>query len=130
MTTQEMLDDRYGRTHAARGRVWMWIGVGVAGIAAVAFLAWSAFATSGNVDAVGTGYKVIDHRSVQVQFQLTAPVGSEVVCILEADDPEHGIVGWKVVKLAPSTDHMQAYSETIPTVAEATNGLVNTCWVA
>jgi hypothetical protein len=131
MTTQRMLDERYGRTRSLRGRVGAGIAIGVVAAGGVGFLTWSAFSNSADaVDAVATGYQVVDARTVQLGFQVTAPVGSAVVCVLEADDTDHGVVGWKVVPLPASTSHTHAYQETIPTVAQATTGLVNACWVS
>nr|WP_274638023.1 DUF4307 domain-containing protein [Microbacterium bovistercoris] len=131
MTTQQTLDERYGRTRTKRARVVLWTVVGAVAVAAVGLLSWATIANTVNaVDAVATGYQVEDARTVTLDFQLTAPVGSQIVCVLEADDTDHGIVGWKVVQLPASGTHTQAYSEAIPTVAEATTGLVNNCWVS
>jgi len=131
MTTQQMLDERYGRTRSPHARLWAWIIGVIAAVAVGALLVWMAFGNSAEaVDATATGYQVVDARTVSLTFQVTAPTGSEVVCVLEADDEDHGIVGWKVVHLAASTSHTHAYSETVPTVGHATTGLVNTCWVS
>ncbi|MRH28661.1 DUF4307 domain-containing protein [Microbacterium sp. SYP-A9085] len=131
MTTQQMLDERYGRTRSLRSRVTAGVAIGAVAAGAVGFMVWSSFASSADaVDAVATGYQVVDARTVRLDFQLTAPVGSAIVCVLEADDTDHGVVGWKVVSLPASTSHTHAYAETIPTVGEATTGLVNTCWVS
>lgn len=130
MTTQQMLDERYGRTRSPHARIWAWIVGVIVTVLVGALLVWMAWgSTAGAVDADATGYQVVDARTVTLEFQVTATVGDGVVCVLEADDEDHGVVGWKVVHLAASTKHTTAYSETIPTVAEATTGLVNTCWV-
>ncbi|WEG07593.1 DUF4307 domain-containing protein [Microbacterium horticulturae] len=130
MTTQQMLDDRYGRTRSPHARAWAWtIGVVVAVIVG-ALLIWMAWgSTSSSVDATATGYEVVDARTVTVSFQVTSAHDSGVVCVLEADDEDHGIVGWKVVHLPASDQHTNAYRETIPTIGVATTGLVNACWV-
>jgi hypothetical protein len=57
------------------------------------------------------------------------PIGRDVACALEAQDEEHGVVGWKIIEIAASEQHTRAFRESIPTVAEATTGLVNSCWV-
>jgi hypothetical protein len=130
MTTQQMLDERYGRTRSPHARMWAWIVGVVVAVLVGALLVWMAWgSTSGSVDATATGYDVADARTVTLDFQITAAAGSDVVCVLEADDEDHGIVGWKVVRLAASERHTNAYSEVIPTVALATTGLVNSCWV-
>jgi hypothetical protein len=131
MTTQEMLDERYGRRRSTRSRVIPWVVVCVLAVAAVAVIAWISFGNSANsVSADATSYDVVDARSVTVSFQLTAPADSHVVCVLEADDEQHGIVGWRVVEYPSVQTHSRTYTETIPTVGLATTGLVNTCWVS
>jgi hypothetical protein len=129
--TQTMLDERYGRTGTARRR---WIGWGVVGLIAVAGAAWLVWVTLGNsatsVDAADTGFTIDGPQSTTISFQLTANPGSPITCVLEADDEQHGIVGWRVVSYPPSDAHTRAFTERIPTVALATTGLVNACWVA
>lgn len=130
MTTQQMLDERYGRVRGPRARLWRWIGIAAAGAVTLGVIAWIALGNpAAGVSAEATGYRVVDARTVSLDFQVTAPVGAKVVCVLEADDTEHGVVGWRVVHLAAASGHTQSYTEQIPTVGLATTGLVNTCWV-
>ncbi|WP_029144574.1 DUF4307 domain-containing protein [Microbacterium luticocti] len=130
MTTQQMLDERYGRTSSPRRRRTLLVVAIVAIGAALAVMVWAAFGGGRNtVDATATGFTVVDAHRVDLAFQITAPAGTAVTCVLEADDTEHGVVGWKIVRLPASSGHTHAYSESIPTVGEATTGLVNTCWV-
>lgn len=129
MTTQEMLDERYGRKRGPGRRTGV-IAAVIVIAAAIGVIGWMSFGNSSNsVDAATTGFTIPDHRSVVLKFQVTAPASTKVACVLEADDTEHGIVGWKVIELPASTRRSTAYRESIPTVAEATTGLVNTCWV-
>ena len=131
MTTQQLLDERYGRRRSRTRRVVGWVIVGVIAAALVIALGWSTVARTLNaVDVVGTGYDVADERTVTVEFQITAPPGAAVACALEAQDEEHGVVGWRVVELPLEGGRTQAFTETIPTTAEATTGLVNSCWFA
>ena len=131
LSTQQMLDDRYGRRTSRRRRLVWWSVVGTLAVAATAALGWSTIAQSLNaVDVTGTGYNVADEHTVSITFQITAPVGRDVACALEAQDEEHGVVGWRIVEYPASEQHSRAFTETIPTVALATTGLVNTCWVA
>lgn len=127
MTTQTMLDERYGRRRTSR-----W-GIGVAivlGAIATGLLGWMTIAsTLDNVGADATGFEIVDERTVVLNFQITAPIGRDVACALEAQDVEHGIVGWKIIQIPASDEHARAFQETIPTTAEATTGLVNSCWV-
>lgn len=129
MTTQDMLDERYGRTGSTRRRVTIGALAAVGAVAAV-LLAWSTVAgTLDDVDVDTTGFTVEDERTVSLAFQLTAPAGRSVACALEAQDEDHGIVGWKIVEYPASDLRVRAFRESIPTTAEATTGLVSACWV-
>lgn len=127
MTTARELEERYGRR--ARRRTPSIIG-GVLAVAAVGFLGWSTFAGQLNaVDATDRGFVVVDAHSVDLDFQFSAPSGADVTCIVEAQDEEFGVVGWKVVEVPGSEGHTKGIRVSIPTVAEATTGLVKSCWV-
>lgn len=126
--TQQELDDRYGRAGGSRGRRWAWIGVGA--VAAVGYLGWTTVAqTTDAVDIDVTGFHLVDEHRVTVDFQVTLRQGEPVTCIIEAQDTEHGIVGWRVVEYPADPAHTRRFSETVPTTAEATTGLVPSCWI-
>jgi hypothetical protein len=130
MTTQALLDDRYGRTRSPGRRIVGWTIVAVLALGAIGYLGYTTFANSAaSVTATDTGFTVIDDKTVSTTFQITAPVGKPVACALEARDEDHGTVGWKVVQYAASDDAVRAFSETIPTLSLATTGFVNACWV-
>ena len=128
-TTQDLLDQRYGRGRSASRR---WALIAVAAVAAVAagLFAWMTFANSADAaTAETTGFEVVDAYSVSLRFQVSAPVGRPIACAIEAQDEEHGIVGWRVVEYPASDLHIRAFHETLPTTGGATTGLVNSCWV-
>ena len=128
--TQQELDDRYGRARGSRGRRWAWIGVGVVAVAAVGYLGWTTVAqTTDAVDIDVTGFHLVDEHRVTVDFQVTLRQGEPVTCIIEAQDTEHGIVGWRVVEYPADPAHTRRFSETVRTTAEATTGLVPSCWI-
>jgi hypothetical protein len=130
MTTQQMLDERYGRTRRGATR-WIALVAIAVGAAAVIAFAWLTVANSINsVDVDTTGFQVVDQRAVTLEFQVSAPAGASIACTLEAQDAEHGVVGWKVVEIPAAETHARAFRETIPTLAEATTGFVNSCWVS
>lgn len=128
MTTARDLDARYGRT--GRRRL-PWIIAGAVALLLLGAFSWMTVAQSmGSVDADDLGFELVDEHSVNVSFQVTGVQGKDVVCAVEALDEEFGVVGWKIVEIPAGDSHSQARSVTVPTVAEATTGLVNTCWVA
>lgn len=128
MTTAQQLDDRYGR--AGRRRLPWIVGIGLAAVVVAAF-AWMTVSQSMNsVTADDLGFEVVDEHSVEVRFQVAGVAGRDVICAVEALDEEFGVVGWKIVEIAGGEQHTQAQTTRVPTVAEATTGLVNTCWVA
>lgn len=128
MTTAQELDERYGR---GRRRRLPWIVGSAIAVLAVVALGWSTVSQSmSSVDADDLGYEVVDPHSVDVRFQVTIPEGTDVVCAIEALDEEFGVVGWKIVEIPAADRPSQTLSETVPTVSEATTGLVNSCWVA
>ncbi|MCR2817058.1 DUF4307 domain-containing protein [Microbacterium jiangjiandongii] len=131
MTTQQFLDERYGRRTSRRRSRAGWIIVAVVAVAATVSLGWSTVATSmSSVDVDATAYSVVDEHTVTVTFQVVAPSDGIVACALEAQDEEHGVVGWRVVEMSLERGRLQVFTETIPTTGEATTGLVNSCWVA
>jgi hypothetical protein len=128
-STQELLDDRYGRRSSTRRRIVGWSVVAVVAVGATLALGWSTVVQAlDDVDVTDTGFAVVDEHSVTVSFQVTTPPGAAVVCALEAQDPEHGVVGWRVVEYPESPEHQRAFTESIPTLALATTGFVNSCW--
>ena len=129
MTTQDMLDERYGRRRRGAPRWGIVVAIAI-GVIVTGLFGWMTIAsTLDDVGADATGHQIIDDRTVVVNFQITAPIGRSVACALEAQDVEHGIVGWKIVEYPASDEHARAFQETIPTTARATTGLVNSCWV-
>lgn len=128
-TTQEMLDERYGRRRSPARRAVV-IVFAVIAAAVVTALAWTIVSgSSSTVDADATGFQIVDAHSIVVEFQVSAPADASIACAVEAQDEEHGTVGWKVVEIPARGTHATAHQVTIPTIAEATTGLVNSCWV-
>ena len=129
MTTQDMLDERYGGRRSP-GRRWILAVGGVLAVGAVVLFGW--FTVQGALDSVDsdtTSFEVADEHSVTLGFQITSPPGAAVACAIEAQDEEHGVVGWRVIEIPASDVHARAFREVIPTTALATTGFVNSCWV-
>ncbi|MCS3841964.1 DUF4307 domain-containing protein [Microbacterium sp. AK031] len=126
MTTAPELDERYGRGRRSRTS---WIVGGAIALVVIVIASWMTVSQSMNaVDADDLSYELVDEHTVTVRFQVTAPQGKDLACAVEALDEEFGVVGWKIVEIPAGDSHMQQLTATIPTVAEATTGLVNSCW--
>jgi len=133
MTTADVerkLAERYGRTASRVRRRVGWTLVAVLAVGLTALLGWSVVSQAmGSADADTTGYEVVDEHTVTVRFQVAVTPGTPVACALEAQDEDHGIVGWKVVEYPAADARTRVFEESIPTVAEATTGLVQSCWI-
>lgn len=128
MTTASELDERYGRTTRSR-KPWLITAI-IAGVALLIGAVWlgiRAMDTSVNSDDLG--YHVVDEHRVDVTFQATSPRNKPLYCTVKALDEEFGIVGWKTFEYPASPEHARAFSVSVPTVALATTGLVENCWV-
>ena len=122
------LDDRYGRRRG--GRRGVWIVVGALALAIVGYFSWSTVSQSmDSVDVDNTAFHLVDAHSVTVEFQVTLRRGAAVTCAIEAQDTDHGVVGWRIVEYPADDAHSRRFTETIPTVAEATTGLATSCWI-
>ncbi|MBS1674051.1 MAG: DUF4307 domain-containing protein [Actinobacteria bacterium] len=129
MTTPAQLDERYGR--GPRRRLPAILGIAAAALVVGVFGWWTWQGSADAVDVAGTGFELVDQHSVTVRFQITAPADRPVHCIVEAQDEEFGIVGWRVVTLPASSQRTaRAFVESVPIVSAATTGLVNSCWVS
>ncbi|MFT4050938.1 MAG: DUF4307 domain-containing protein [Microbacterium sp.] len=125
---QAELDDRYGRTRGRR--TWLWIAIGIVVAAAAGWWGWGVVTEA--VDAVDvdtTAYSDVSAHAITVQFQVTLRSGAAVTCAIEAQDAEHGIVGWRIVSYPADDAVTRSFTETIPTVAEPTTGLATSCWI-
>lgn len=130
MSTQHKLDERYGRRRERRSRRVAIVVAGTAAAAVAASVAWTTVAGAlESVDADGTGFEVLDERTVAIMFQVSGATDKPLACALEAQDTEHGVVGWRVVEYPAAGELVRSFRETVPTVAEATTGLVTSCWI-
>ena len=130
MTTEEELDERYGRGRSRRtGRRVFWTVTAVVAVASIGALSWITVVNSlDDVTFDEIGYEVVDDRTVTVSFQVTPPTGAPFACALQALDEDFGIVGWRVIEYPAFKETTRAFKETIPTVAPATTGTVHSCW--
>lgn len=126
----DRLADRYGRRASPGARRAWWISVATVAIAATVYLAWVVLADAiDSVDYDTVGMEVIDDKNVRVDFQVVANPGTPFACAIEAQDTEYGIVGWRIIEYPGDSATTRQFSETIPTIAEATTGLAASCWI-
>lgn len=129
-TGAELLENRYGRGRRRRFDRWIaWGAVALLlaiGLWVLLFGTWRAGASIGFRDI---DYSVVDARSVRVDFEVTAPAGSDVLCALEAVSTSHAQVGWRVLELPVSDQRIRHFSETLVTTGRATTGYVKSCWI-
>ncbi|GLJ62080.1 hypothetical protein GCM10017576_22100 [Microbacterium barkeri] len=129
MTIQQRLDERYGRIPRRSRRIAWIAGIALAALA-VGWFGWSTMQTAAaEVDFDDLGYEVRSEHEVSVTFQITSGSRESVACALEALDEQFGVVGWRIVEYPPSDAVSASHTESIPTVAEATTGIVKSCWV-
>ncbi|SMH34130.1 protein of unknown function [Rathayibacter oskolensis] len=126
------LASRYGRTRRTRqANRWLFGGVAVAFVAV--FAAWVVWAgldgARDGVDVQDTAHVVVDDRTVEVSFDLTAPTGTEVACAVQALNEQSAVVGWLVVEYPASTERFRSSTETVRTTELATTGLISSCWL-
>jgi hypothetical protein len=132
LRTSGRLSSRYGRTRRSRRRnLWLFGGVALAFVAV--FTAWVVWAgldgARDGVDVQDTAHRIVDDRTVDVSFDLTAPTGVEVACAVQALNEQSAVVGWRIVEYPASTERFRSYTETVRTTELATTGLISSCWL-
>ncbi len=73
------------------------------------------------------GYRVESDQSIWVDFEVTAPKGSAVLCDVQALNNQFAVVGFKSVQLAPTEQDVSKYSIRLNTTELAVTGLVDSC---
>ncbi|ALJ19858.1 DUF4307 domain-containing protein [Microbacterium sp. No. 7] len=126
----ELLADRYGRRSSQRRTRWWVAGVVIVAGAALGVTVWSTIASSlRTADAIDLGFEPPTAHEITLRFQITTRPDVPVACALEAQDAEHGVVGWRIVEYPADAAHSRIFTETVPTVAEATTAFVKACWI-
>jgi Domain of unknown function (DUF4307) len=129
----EALAARYGRTRARRTRDRLLL-IGGAIAFAVVLIAWVVWAgldgQKPSVEATDTGHRLLNgQRAVEVTWTLSVPPGNETACIVQAFDEDFTIVGWRVVEIPASEQHLRSFTETVRVAREANTGLISHCWL-
>jgi hypothetical protein len=111
------------------GRWWL---IGTIGCAiGIALAVWLGLANSlGAVTWTDTGYKVLDDRSVRVEFDVHRSPGQAVTCTVQAQDVAHGVVGVLEVQVPASEERSVHQEVVIRTAARSVGGSVRSCAAA
>lgn len=129
-STQELLDERYGRSKPkVRRQVILWRAV--AATLVVAFLAW------GITVAVAQGEKIetsvhsytVSSNTGEVKFNLQAatPIEGPVTCVVQALNQSFAIVGYREVHIA-AKDASVEQTVRFNTTEQAVTAVVDQCW--
>ena len=122
----ELLADRYGQKpalEAKRLRPWAFAGVAVMTITAM----WFGFANYSPVSHQDVGFRVISQWQTEVDFELTKPRDSTVICTIEALNNSYLAVGYLQVELGPSDFVTNRHTVAVNTTEMAVTGLVDEC---
>ncbi|MGI8949327.1 MAG: DUF4307 domain-containing protein [Ornithinimicrobium sp.] len=108
-------------------RTW-WV-VGVVGVLAMSAVAvWFGLsATLGRVHWVDTGHQIVADDRVDVRFDLTRDPTRSVVCLLEAQDVRHTVVGSVETTIGPVASSPSRHVATVRTAGPAVTGYVERC---
>lgn len=126
--SEDLLAKRYGKRPAGAGssrrtRVFAVIGVSLLTLLVGLF----SLTTYNPISFKDLSYKVESNLSVWVEFEVSAPSGTQVRCDIQALNNQFSVVGHKTVILPPSTDPVGKYSVRLNTTELAVTGLVDKC---
>ncbi|WP_170205971.1 DUF4307 domain-containing protein [Klugiella xanthotipulae] len=128
---EQHLEDRYGRS-ASRRLDKRLLGVfgGALGLLLVAWVIWATLSgNSATLEYRNLGYDTISDHSVEVLYEVTAPAGSSVACVVQALSESYAVVGYRVVVLPESDQRTRSFTESLRTVAPSNTGVVDRCWI-
>ncbi|MDQ0892910.1 DUF4307 domain-containing protein [Agromyces ramosus] len=129
----DALAARYGRTRTRRTRDRFLLVAGAVAFAVV-LVAWVVWAgldgQKPSVEVTDTGHQVMnDERAVEVSWNLSVPPGNDTACIVQALNEDFTVVGWKVIEVPASTEHIRSLTETVRVAQTANTGLISRCWL-
>ncbi|GAA1739140.1 DUF4307 domain-containing protein [Microcella frigidaquae] len=131
-TTQQLLDDRYGRTPDAERRTRrLMIIAGI--VFAAVFTAWVVWGglsgTNAELEVRELGYTNVTDTSIEVRWEVSVEPGTTVSCAVQALNESFGIVGWRIVELPASPERTRVLVETLRTAEPPVTGLPYRCWL-
>lgn len=131
-TTQQRLDERYGRTAGSEQRTRrLMILAGI--IFALVFTAWVTWGglsgTNAELEVRELGYANVTDTSINVRWEVSVNPGTPVGCAVQALNESFGIVGWRVIEIPASTERTRVFVETLRTAERPVTGLPYSCWL-
>jgi len=130
MTTNQTLDERYGRKptrFSSRTRLW----IAASALLAI-FFAWAigvTFFAPATVTASVAGYEVIDSEHTVIRFSVDKPANRQAVCAARVLNKAFGVVGYKEISIAANQDASGVISTSVNTTETGVSGLVDRCWL-
>lgn len=131
-STQQRLDERYGRTAGAeqRRRKLMIVAGVVFALVFTAWVVWGGLSgTNASLETRDLGYAAVTETSIDVRWEVSTDPGQAVTCAIQALNESFGIVGWRIIELPPSSERTRVLIETIRTAEPAVTGLPYRCWL-
>jgi hypothetical protein len=131
-STQQRLDERYGRTPGSerRTRTLMIVAGVVFALIFTAWVVWGGLSgTNATIETRELGYANATETTIDVRWEVSVDPGTEVSCALQALNESFGIVGWRIVDLGASSDRTRVIIETIRTAEPAVTALPYRCWL-
>jgi hypothetical protein len=127
------LNARYGRTTNRRRRNIIFA-VCFGGAIAIVFGAWAIwvglFQPTASIDFEDVGNSAVAANKISVTWQVSVDAGTKTECAIQALDKNFGIVGWKIVTLAPSSTSSRTFTSVVQTAQPAVSGNIYQCWIA
>lgn len=125
---ERILAERYGvKKSSTAGRRRKSIAA-LAGVGVLTLGAW--WFSSANYNPVSyevTSYQVLSDWALRIEFQVTAPIGTELSCDLQGLDSSFGVVAQKTVSLPAGDMEVLRYSVDLRTSAKAVTGVIDSC---
>ncbi|WP_291038679.1 DUF4307 domain-containing protein [Herbiconiux sp.] len=132
MSTDHLLEERYGRTPSRRRRTRLvaWVAGSAVAVVVIAWVLWAGLdGTNATVATQDIAHTVIDDSHVEVRFDVTLPRGEGALCAVQALSDKFAVVGWKVIEVPPSDLANRSFTEVVRTSELATTGLISNCWL-
>ena len=127
--SEQLLDERYGRTHQRRFDRRLGWAIAAAlvllGLVVVIFGNWH-----GNNSSEGkvVSFTALSESEISVDYTVTARQHQAVACAIEAVSASFSTVGWKVVELPASAEVSRSFTETLRTSFPAASVSIRSCW--